>query len=50
MNRKKCPSVKSEAGQKFIDWLVSVEGQKLIGSYTLGGKQLFFPNAMKGQG
>jgi tungstate transport system substrate-binding protein len=50
VNPEKCPSVKSEAGQKFIDWLVSAEGQKLIGSYTLGGKQLFFPNAMKGQG
>jgi len=49
VNPKKCPSVKREAGQKFIDWLVSPEGQKVIGSYTLGGKKLFFPNANKGQ-
>ncbi|MHA1164584.1 MAG: substrate-binding domain-containing protein [Alphaproteobacteria bacterium] len=49
VNPKKCPSVKREAGQKFIDWLVSAEGQKAIGSYKLGGKQLFFPNANKGQ-
>jgi tungstate transport system substrate-binding protein len=49
VNPKKCPSVKREAGQMFIDWLVSAEGQKIIGSYMLGGKQLFFPNAMKGQ-
>ena len=49
VNPKKCPSVKHVAGQKFIDWLVSAEGQKVIGSYKLGGKQLFFPNANKGQ-
>ena len=50
VNPKKCPSVKREAGQKFIDWLVSPGGQKAIGDYKLGGKQLFFPNANKGQG
>ena len=49
VNPEKCPSVKREAGQKFIDWLVSPEGQKVIGGYKLGGKQLFFPNANKGQ-
>ena len=49
VNPKKCPSVKAAAGQKFIDWLLSGEGQKAIASYKLGGKQLFFPNANKGQ-
>ena len=44
-----CPTVKRAAGQKFIDWLVGEEGQKAIGDYKLGGKQLFFPNANKGQ-
>ncbi len=44
----KCPSVKARSGQKFIDWLLGAEGQKAIGGYTLGGKQLFFPNAGKG--
>ncbi len=49
VNPAKCPNVNSKAGQKFIDWLVSAEGQKAIGDYKLGGKQLFFPNAGKGQ-
>ena len=49
VNPKRCPSVNQAAGQKFIDWLVSRDGQKAIGDYKLGGKQLFFPNAGKGQ-
>jgi tungstate transport system substrate-binding protein len=49
VNPAKCPSVKQEAGQKFINWLLSAEGQKAIGAYKLGDKQLFFPNAGKGQ-
>jgi tungstate transport system substrate-binding protein len=39
------PHVKAEDGQAFIDWLVSEEGQAAIASYTIGGEQLFFPNA-----
>lgn len=41
----KCPSVKSDASQAFIDWLVSEAGQKAIAAYKLNGQQLFFPNA-----
>lgn len=41
----KCPNVDSEAGRVFIDWLLSDEGQEVIGSYRLDGQQLFFPNA-----
>jgi len=37
--------VKTEAGQAFIDWLVSEEGQQSIASYNLDNQQLFFPNA-----
>jgi tungstate transport system substrate-binding protein len=47
VNPTKYPSVKKEAGQKFIDWLISVEGQATIASYKIGGEQLFFPNAAK---
>ncbi len=50
VNPARCPNVNKTAGQSFIDWLVSKEGQKAIGDYKLGGKQLFFPNASKGQG
>lgn len=49
VNPEKCPTVKKAAGQAFIDWLLSKEGQEAIGAYKLGGKQLFFPNAGKGQ-
>jgi ABC-type tungstate transport system, permease component len=45
VNAEKCPSVNSEAGQKFIDWLLSDEGQDTIASYRVQGNQLFFPNA-----
>ncbi len=45
VNPEKHPSVKAEAGQLFIDWLISPEGQKLIGEYKIDGQQLFFPNA-----
>ena len=47
VNPKKHPHVKVAAGQKFIDWLVSAEGQSTIGAYKIGGEQLFFPNARK---
>ena len=47
VNPKKHPHVKAQAGQKFIDWLVSKEGQGAIASYKIGGEQLFFPNARK---
>ncbi|WP_240761690.1 substrate-binding domain-containing protein [Nitrosococcus wardiae] len=45
VNPTKCPNVKKDLGQAFIDWLVSPQGQKAIGAYQIGGKQLFFPNA-----
>jgi len=37
--------VKKDAGQAFVDWLVSPEGQKAIADYKINGQQLFFPNA-----
>jgi tungstate transport system substrate-binding protein len=45
VNPEKHPNVKAEAGQKFVDWLISPEGQAAIASYKINGKQLFFPNA-----
>ena len=47
VNPKKHAHVKAEAGQKFINWLVSAEGQATIAGYKIGGEQLFFPNAVK---
>tara|TARA_R110000787_G_scaffold16622_40_gene51393 strand:- start:39071 stop:39895 length:825 start_codon:yes stop_codon:yes gene_type:complete len=45
VNPEKCPEVKQAEGQAFIDWLLSEDGQKTIGSYQIDGKNLFFPNA-----
>ena len=45
VNPAKHAHVKREAGQAFIDWLVSREGQEAIAAYRIGGQQLFFPNA-----
>jgi tungstate transport system substrate-binding protein len=45
VNPAKHAHVKKEEGQKFVDWVVSKEGQDAIRSYTINGQQLFFPNA-----
>src|SRR5690606_33558442 len=45
VNPQKCPNVKQEEGRKFIEWLLSPEGQQEIAGFTIGGEQLFFPNA-----
>jgi tungstate transport system substrate-binding protein len=47
VNPARHPHVKQADGQKFIDWVVSPEGQKTIAEYKIGGEQLFFPNAAK---
>jgi tungstate transport system substrate-binding protein len=45
VNPAKHPHVKKEAGQKFVDFLVSRAGQEAIAAYRVGGEQLFFPDA-----
>lgn len=45
VNPERCPNVKAAAGQAFIDWLLSGEGQGAIAAYQRDGQQLFFPNA-----
>ncbi|RAI00198.1 sulfate transporter [Acuticoccus sediminis] len=45
VNPEKHPNVKAEAGQSFIDWVLSDEGQDVIADYKVDGQQLFFPNA-----
>jgi tungstate transport system substrate-binding protein len=45
VNPQKCPSVKAQLGQQFVDWVVSPEGQKTIADYKIDGEQLFYPNA-----
>jgi len=48
VNPAKHAHVKKEAGQKFIDWVVSPAGQAAIAAYRINGEQLFFPNAGTG--
>lgn len=45
VNPQRHPHVKREAGQRFVDWLLSPEGQRAIAAYRIGGEPLFFPNA-----
>ena len=44
VNPAKHQHVKAKEGQMFIDWLVSAEGQKTIGDFTLEGQKLFTPS------
>ena len=48
VNPAKHAHVKKDAGQKFVDWLVSPAGQAAIAAYRIEGQQLFFPNAAGG--
>lgn len=45
VNAEKCPSVNKNAGQQFIDWLLSEDAQVLISEFNVAGQQLFYPNA-----
>jgi tungstate transport system substrate-binding protein len=45
VNPAKHPHVKRDAGQAFVDWMRSREGQQAIAGFTIGGAPLFFPNA-----
>ena len=47
VNPEKHKSVNSAMANKFIDFLVSPEGQKLIGDFKVQGLTLFFPSAGK---
>nr|VFJ97629.1 MAG: tungstate transport system substrate-binding protein [Candidatus Kentron sp. H]VFJ98164.1 MAG: tungstate transport system substrate-binding protein [Candidatus Kentron sp. H]VFK03226.1 MAG: tungstate transport system substrate-binding protein [Candidatus Kentron sp. H] len=42
VNPDKHPHVKEEAGQSFIDWLISKGGRDAITNYRIHGEQLFF--------
>ena len=45
VNPEKHSNVKAGPGGKFVDWLLSEEGQAAIASFQVGGRQLFIPNA-----
>ena len=43
----KCPAVNSEAGQTFINWLLSPTGQTAISEFRVDNKQVFFAHAQR---
>lgn len=45
VNPKKYPAVNAAGAQRFVDWMVSKEGQARIAGFRVDGQQLFFPNA-----
>ena len=45
VNPEKHPYVKRDLGEKFIDWLISPDGQRTIAGFKINGTQLFFPDA-----
>ena len=48
VNPEKHPHVKADLGQKFVDWVLSDEGQDAISAFKINGQQAFFPNAKAG--
>jgi tungstate transport system substrate-binding protein len=47
VNPQKHPEVNYMAAMQYIAWLTSVEGQKVIREYVLGGQALFTPDAVR---
>ena len=47
VNPKLHQNVEAEAGQAFIDWLLSDQGKTAIANHKINGQQLFYPNARK---
>jgi tungstate transport system substrate-binding protein len=45
VNPEEHPHVKRELAQELIDFVVSDEGQQIIGNYRVEGEQLFVPDA-----
>ncbi|MGY8994421.1 MAG: substrate-binding domain-containing protein [Rhodospirillales bacterium] len=45
VNPQRHPHTKAADGQRFIDWLLSKTGQKIIAEYRIDGKLAFFSNA-----
>jgi tungstate transport system substrate-binding protein len=46
VNPSRHPAVKASAGTRFIEFLLSAEGQRAIAGYRVEGQQLFFPDAI----
>jgi tungstate transport system substrate-binding protein len=47
VNPQRYPEANYMAAMQYIAWVTSVQGQKVIRDYTLGGQQLFTPDAVR---
>ena len=47
VNPAMCPRVKAQAAKRFVDWIITRDGQSAIAAYKLDGRQLSFANAAK---
>ncbi|MCK4494481.1 MAG: substrate-binding domain-containing protein [Methylococcales bacterium] len=47
VNPKRYPSVNYALAQQYIDFIISKQGQKIIGDYQKKGQQLFYPDVIK---
>jgi tungstate transport system substrate-binding protein len=47
VNPQKHPQANYMAAMQYIAWVTSVQGQKVIRDYTMGGQRLFTPDAVK---
>jgi tungstate transport system substrate-binding protein len=45
VNPARHPHLKAADARRFVEWIVSPEGQSAIAGYRINGEQLFFPNA-----
>ena len=42
INPEKCPNVKVQKTEKFVNWLLDNKTKKIINSYRVNNQQLFF--------
>lgn len=47
VNPKRYPDVNAAAARRFVDWLLSAEGQSVIANFRIDGQAIFFLNAKR---
>jgi ABC-type tungstate transport system permease subunit len=47
ITRNKCPNVKEDDSNKFINWLLSEKGRLKISEFKIDGKKLFLCRQIK---
>ncbi|SCA55352.1 ABC-type tungstate transport system, periplasmic binding protein [Candidatus Terasakiella magnetica] len=45
LSKEKFPHIKYAQSMKFINWITSAKGQKIIADFRVAGQRLFIPNA-----